>query len=149
MKYKLKTNKKWFVLSSSLVLVLALGIWYVLSSHILLGWSSPSKQQEYYTGTIVEIVKENSIIDGDKVLHSIKLDTGDVLTVTKNTMFFEQISDVKRTESDFNVIQEGIVVEAWSRQVNNHMFEAFEITAISPFNKIGYRTQDHLYSLSL
>lgn len=124
----MKTKKKWLVLSGSLVLVLALGIWYVLSSDILLGWSSPSKQQEY-TGTVIEIVEENSTIDGDKVLHSIKLDTGDVLTVTKNTMFFDQTSDVKRTESDLGVIQEGVEVEAWSRQVNNHMFEAFEITA--------------------
>ncbi|GAK40962.1 hypothetical protein PUW24_14200 [Paenibacillus urinalis] len=125
----MKTKKKWLVLSGSLVLVLALGIWYVQSSDILLGWSSPSKQQEYYTGTVIEIVEENSTIDGDKVLHSIKLDTGDVLTVTKNTMFFDQTSDVKRTESDLGVIQEGVEVEAWSRQVNNHMFEAFEITA--------------------
>lgn len=125
----MKTKKKWLVLSGSLVLILALGIWYVLSSDILLGWSSPSKQQEYYTGTVIEIVEENSTIDGDKVLHSIKLDTGDVLTVTKNTMFFDQTSDVKRTESDLGVIQEGVEVEAWSRQVNNHMFEAFEITA--------------------
>ncbi|MEF3355812.1 MULTISPECIES: hypothetical protein [unclassified Paenibacillus] len=124
----MKTKKKWYVLSGSLVLMIALGIWYVLSSDILLGWPSPSKQQEYYKGTIVEIVEENSTIDGDKVLHSIKLDTGDVLTVTKNTMFFDQTSDVKRTESDFGVIQEGVEVEAWSRQVNNHMFEAFEIT---------------------
>lgn len=122
-------KKKWIVLPCSLVLVLALGIWYVLSSDILLGWSSPSKQQEYYTGTVVEIVEENSTIDGDKVLHSIKLDTGDVLNITKNTMFFDQTSDVKRTESDFDVIQKGVEVEAWSRQVNNHMFEAFEITA--------------------
>ncbi|WP_454191131.1 hypothetical protein [Paenibacillus sp. Marseille-Q7038] len=111
-----------------LVLVLMLGIWYILSSDILLGWPSPSKQQEYYRGTIVEIVEENSTIDGDKVLHSIKLDTGDVLTVTRNTMFFDQTSTVKRTESDFGIIQEGVEVEAWSRQVNNHMFEAFEIT---------------------
>lgn len=125
----MNTKKKWFVLLCSLVLVLALGIWYVLSSDILLGWSSPSKQQEYYTGTVVEIVEKNSTIDGDKVLYSIKLDTGDVLNITKNTMFFDQTSDVKRTESDFDVIQKGVEVEAWSRQVNNHMFEAFEITA--------------------
>jgi len=125
----LNTKKKWIVLPCSLVLVLALGIWYVLSSDILLGWSSPSKQQEYYTGTVVEIAEKNSTIDGDKVLYSIKLDTGDVLNITKNTMFFDQTSDVKRTESDFDVIQKGVEVEAWSRQVNNHMFEAFEITA--------------------
>lgn len=125
----MNTKKKWIVLPCSLVLVLALGIWYVLSSDILLGWSSPSKQQEYYTGTVVEIVEENSTIDGDKVLYSIKLDTGDVLNITKNTMFFDQTSDVKRTETDFDVIQKGVEVEAWSRQVNNHMFEAFEITA--------------------
>ncbi|MEN1987611.1 hypothetical protein [Paenibacillus hubeiensis] len=125
----MNTKKKWFVLPCSLVLLLALGIWYVLSSDILLGWSSPSKQQEYYTGTVVEIVEKNSTIDGDKVLHSIKLDTGDVLNITKNTMFFDQTSDVKRTETDFDVIQKGVEVEAWSRQVNNHMFEAFEITA--------------------
>lgn len=126
---EVKIKKKWLILSGSLVLVLALGIWYVLSSDILLGWSSPSKQQEYYAGIVVEIIEENSTIDGDKVLHSIKLNTGDVLTVTKNTTFFAQTSDVKRTESDFGIIQEGVEVEAWSRQVNNHMFEAFEITA--------------------
>lgn len=125
----MNTKKKWFVLPCSLVLLLALGIWYVLSSDMLLRWSSPSKQQEYYTGTVVEIVEKNSTIDGDKVLHSIKLDTGDVLNITKNTMFFDQTSDVKRTETDFDVIQKGVEVEAWSRQVNNHMFEAFEITA--------------------
>ncbi|WP_160031487.1 hypothetical protein [Paenibacillus sp. An7] len=85
----MKTKKKWYVLSGSLVLGLALG---------------------------------------DQVLHSIQLDTGDVLTVTKNTMFFHQSSDVKRTESGFDVLQEGLEVEAWSRQVNNHMFEAVEIT---------------------
>ncbi|MBD7971319.1 hypothetical protein [Paenibacillus gallinarum] len=124
----MKTKKKWYVLSGSLVLGLALGIWYVLSSDILLGWPSPSKQQEYYRGTIIKIVEENSTINGDKVLYSIQLDTGDVLTVTKNTMFFHQSSDVKRTESDFDIIQEGVGVEAWSRQVNNHMYEAFEIT---------------------
>lgn len=124
----MKTKKKWYLLSGSLVLGLALGIWFVLSSDILLGWPSPSKQQEYYRGTIVKIVEENSTIDGNKVLHSIQLDTGDVLTVTRNTMFFHQTSDVKRAESDFDIIQEGVEVEAWSRQVNNHMFEAFEIT---------------------
>ena len=53
-----------------------------------------------------------------------------MLTVTRNTMFFHQSSDVKQAESDFDIIQEGVEVEAWSRQVNNHMFEAFEITVI-------------------
>lgn len=106
-------------------------------SDYMKGWSSPAKEQQYYTGTIVEIKEQNSKVDGDKVLYSIVLDNGEYLNVTKNSRFYVTSSDFyqadakfskMRIEADFDEVKVGDKIESWTRQINNHLFEIYELT---------------------
>lgn len=130
-------SKKWpFAIISSFVLLLVI-VYFVFFSDDMKGWSSPAREQQYYTGTIVEIKEQNSKVDGDKVLYSIILDNGENLNVTENSKFYVTSSDFyqadakfskMRIEADFDEVNVGDKIESWTRQVNNHLFEIYELT---------------------
>lgn len=126
-----------FVWISSFVVMLLVVVYFVFFSDFMKGWPSPAKEQQYYTGTVVEIKEQNSKVDGDKVLYSIVLDNGEYLNVTKNSRFYVTSSDFyqadakfskMRIEADFNDVNVGDKIESWTRQVNNHLFEIYELT---------------------
>ncbi|MGC5774111.1 hypothetical protein [Paenibacillus pabuli] len=134
----MKAKHKWpFAIISSFVVMLLVIVYFVFFSDDMKGWSSPAKEQQYYTGTIVEIKEQNSKVDGDKVLYSIILDNGEYLNVTKNSRFYVTSSDFyqadakftkMRIEADFNEVNVGDKIESWTRQINNHLFEIYELT---------------------
>ncbi|WP_440116848.1 hypothetical protein [Paenibacillus sp. QZ-Y1] len=131
-------TKKWpFVVISSSVLVPLVIVYFVFFSDYMKGWSSPAKEQQYYTGTVVEIKEQNSKVDGDKVISSILLDNGAYLNVTENSKFYVTSDDYyqadakfseMRIEAEFDDVNVGDKIESWTRQVNNHLFEIYELT---------------------
>ncbi|WP_427180353.1 hypothetical protein [Paenibacillus sp. TC-CSREp1] len=134
----MNTKKKWsLVVISSIVVVLLVTSYLVFFSDYMKGWSSPSKEQQYYTGTIVDIKEQNSKVDGDLVLNSILLDNGEYLNVTKNSRFYltsdeyykpEAKFSEMRVEAEFKDVKVGDKIESWTRQANNHLFEIYELT---------------------
>ncbi|ANF95232.1 hypothetical protein [Paenibacillus bovis] len=107
--------------------------------------NEPSSTQLYYTGTITNIKKLDSNIDGAKLYYWVTLDDGSGHAVTKNSRFFiampmpfgsEEDPGTKftkvREEIDFDAIQVGQMVELWERKVNEHAYEIYELKILDP-----------------
>lgn len=130
--------KNWIVgLTVLVVLLLFAGIWIVKTD------THPSPLQSYYTGVIRSIEKRDNSIDGTRIEYVITFTDGKAFVVTKRTSFYinelmpigvEEDPSITftrlRKESHIGEIRVGNKVELWDRQVNDHLYEIFELTTL-------------------
>lgn len=134
-------NKKklilWIIIA--IILIAVIGYLYKVVPN-LLSSNTPSAEQQFYKGKIVSINKENSSIDGEKVLYSIQLDNDQIIAVTKNSHFFKITNNFNadpslkftqlREEINISELKKASEVEIWARQANTHLLEIYDLTEV-------------------
>lgn len=132
-------NKKklllWIIIG--IILIALIGYLYKVGPNFISS-NQPSAEQQFYKGKIVNINKENSSIDGEKVLYSIKLDNDQIIAVTKNSHFFKITNNFNidpslkftelREEISIDELKKSSKVEIWARQANTHLLEIYDLT---------------------
>lgn len=123
-----------------IILIAVIGYLYKVVPN-LLSSNTPSAEQQFYKGKIVSINKENSSIDGEKVLYSIQLDNDQIIAVTKNSHFFKITNNFNadpslkftqlREEINMSELKKESEVEIWARQANTHLLEIYDLTEVS------------------
>lgn len=122
-----------------IILIAVIGYLYKVVPN-LLSSNTPSAEQQFYKGKIVSINKENSSIDGEKVLYSIQLDNDQIIAVTKNSHFFKITNNFNadpslkftqlREEINISELKKASEVEIWARQANTHLLEIYDLTEV-------------------
>lgn len=125
----------WIIIG--IILIALIGYLYKIVPN-LLSSNQPSVEQQFYKGKIVSIHKEDSSIDGEKVLYSIKLDNDQIIAVTKNSHFFKVTNNFNsdpslkftqlREEISIDALKKSSKVEIWARQANTHLLEIYDLT---------------------
>ena len=120
-----------------LILAVARFIWSPMDFFYL--FNKPYTTQFFYQGTITEINKVGSRVDGKKIMYNIRLDIEGVEgAITKDTTIYKiiEIDDPQKTfiktreEAAIEDLRIGQKVDVWTRLANDHLMEAYDITII-------------------